>query len=214
MVMQIVQIPLWLFVTATVALLVCLLIQAFVFLGLFLAARTALAKAETLATNASSKALPILEQIRFILEDLAPKIRAITANAVEISATARDQAKHVNSTVDDVVEKTRGQAARVDEMVTAALTGVAHAASTLQEGVRKPARRVSSMVEELRHKVEDVRSEVRSKVEEFRTRSRRPSTPPYAASSSSQAYRASVVSEDLGTPDTLYSEAAPRRPAV
>ena len=197
--MQIVQVPLWLFVVSTIALLVCLLIQAGILLALGLAGLKALKKAEALADTTTTKVLPILEQVRFILEDLAPKVRAVTTNVVEISATARDQAKHVNTTVDEVVEKTRGQAARVDEMVSAALNGVAHAATTLQEGVKKPARRVGNIIQDFR-----------SKVEEFRAKRQSPSAEPAAPHASSYEYRSGVVGEDLDT----ANEAATHRPAV
>jgi methyl-accepting chemotaxis protein len=207
--MQIVQVPLWLFITATIALLVCLLIQAGILLAIGLAAIKGLRFAESLGNNVTGKALPLLEQVRFILEDLAPKVRAVTADIVELSATARTQAKHVNSTVDDVVEKTREQAARVDEMVSAALNGVAHAASTIQEGVKVPARRVGTLFHDVRSKVEQVRSGVRSKVEEFRS-AREPEheqAQPAAATRTDYEFRKAVVADNLGEDDV-------HRPAV
>ncbi len=75
---------------------------------------------------------------------------------VEMSTTVKEQTKHVNSTVGDVVDKTRHQAERVDEMVSAILNGVSHAGATIQAGVTKPARQVSGILQGLRAGIESL----------------------------------------------------------
>ncbi|HEY0785969.1 MAG TPA: hypothetical protein VGD62_08865 [Acidobacteriaceae bacterium] len=152
--MQVTQVPYSLFLIFTIAVVISVLIQAGVFLGLFLVARKAITKAEALSTDVVGKATPILAQTRTVLEDLSPKIRLISANLVEVSNTLRDQTKHVNSTVTEVVDKTRTQAARVDEMVSAVLDGVTHATETIQQGVSKPVRQVSGLFQGFRATVE------------------------------------------------------------
>ena len=148
--MQELVVPQNLFLIFTIAVVISVVIQAGVFLGLYFIARTAVAKAEKVSTDLSLKAIPILVQTRTIVADLAPKIRDISANLVEISNTLKDQTKHVNSTVEEVVDKTRHQADRVDEMVTAILNGVTHAGATIQAGVGKPVRQVNGLFQGLR----------------------------------------------------------------
>ena len=148
--MQVIEVPQTLFLIFTIAVVVSVVIQGGVFLGLFLIARTAVAKAEKLSADLSGKTIPILNQTRGIVEDLSPKLKLITANLVEISDTLKNQTQHVNSTVGDVVDKTRHQAERVDEMVSAILNGVSHAGATIQEGVSKPVRQVSGILNGLR----------------------------------------------------------------
>lgn len=148
--MQVIQVPQTLFLIFTIAVVLSVVIQAGVFLGLFFVAKIAAAKAEKIANDASARALPIITQTRTIVEDLTPKLRVITANLVEISTTLRDQTKHVNSTVGEVVDKTRQQAERVDEMVSAILDGVTHAGATIQAGVSVPARKVTGIFNGLR----------------------------------------------------------------
>lgn len=152
--MQVIQVPQTLFLIFTIAVVLAVVIQAGVFLGLYLIARSAVAKAEKLTGDLSGKAQPLIAQTRTIVEDLSPKIRTISANLVEISNTVKHQTQHVNSTVDDVVDKTRHQAERVDEMVSAILNGVTHAGETIQAGVSKPVRQVNGLVQGVRVAVE------------------------------------------------------------
>jgi methyl-accepting chemotaxis protein len=148
--MQVIAVPQTLFLIFTIAVVVCVIVQAGVFLGFFLIARAAAAKAEKLSAELSGKALPILFQVRGIVEDLSPKLKVISANLVEISNTLKDQTRHVNTTVGEVVDKTRHQADRVDEMVSAILDGVTHAGATIQAGVSKPVRQVNGILQGLR----------------------------------------------------------------
>jgi methyl-accepting chemotaxis protein len=84
------------------------------------------------------------------VKDLTPKIKTISENISDISETVKGQTQHVNVTVDEVVDKTRLQAAKVDDMVSAVLGSISHAGTTLQEGVAKPARQVSGVLRGIR----------------------------------------------------------------
>ncbi len=183
--MQVIAVPQTLFLIFTIAVVICVIIQAGVFLGLYLIARTAVAKAEKLSTDLSGKALPILVQVRGIAEDLSPKLKVISANLVEISTTLKDQTRHVNTTVGEVVDKTRHQADRVDEMVSAILDGVTHAGATIQAGVNKPVRQVSGILQGLR-----------AGLESWFTKSK--PARPYANGTAAEESRAHVV---VDTPD-------------
>ncbi len=152
--MQGIEVPQTLFLIFTIAVVVSVVIQAGVFLGFLLMARGAASKAEKLADDLSARALPILLQTRYILEDLSPKLKVISANLVDVSNTLKDQTRHVNTTVGEVVDKTRQQAERVDEMVSAILDGVTHAGATIQAGVAKPVRQVNGVLQGLRVAIE------------------------------------------------------------
>ena len=88
--------------------------------------------------------------------------RTVSSQIVEITSTVRDQTKHVNTTVDDVVGKTNAQLAKVDEMVSAVIGSIAHAGATVQSGVSKPVRKVNGLLQGLKVGVETLfRSESR-----------------------------------------------------
>ncbi len=78
-----------------------------------------------------------------MMQDLRPKLKVITDNLVETSHIVRTKAQEFDSTVSDVNQKTRAQAARVDDMVTSVLNTTAHVASTIQKGVQIPVREFS-----------------------------------------------------------------------
>jgi len=134
----------------TIAVVISIVIQAGVSLGLYFAVTTALKKIMKITEDVTAKAMPIVGNVREVVQDLTPKIRTVSGHIVDISSTVRDQTQHVTSTVDDVVDKTRVQASKVDEMVSAVLGSLSHAGSTVQAGVAKPVRKVGSVLHGLR----------------------------------------------------------------
>lgn len=156
--MQVTPVPYTLALIFTIAVVISIVIQAAVFLGLFLVASATIKKLMATLDEVKGKAMPIVGDVRNIVQDVTPKVKTISGHLVDISATVRDQTKHVNSTVDDVVDKTRAQADRVDEMVSAVLTSLSHAGSTVSSGVSKPARKVGSVLHGLRVSIESLLS--------------------------------------------------------
>ncbi len=148
--MQVTPVPSTLFLIFTIAVVVSVVIQGAVFLGLYIAVSKALTKITGITQDLTTKANPIIADVRSIVSDVTPKVKTISGNLVDISETVKGQTKHVNSTVDDVVDKTRAQASKVDEMVSAVLDSISHAGTTVQEGVTKPVRKVSAVVTGLR----------------------------------------------------------------
>jgi hypothetical protein len=135
------------FVIAVVASIV---VQACVFLGLFIVVAVALKKVTKLTTELSGKAMPIVGEVRAIVQDLNPKIKTVSGNVVDITSAVREQTQHVNTTVEDVVDRTRAQAVKVDDMVSAVLGSISHAGAAVQSGVGKPVRKAGSLIHALR----------------------------------------------------------------
>lgn len=152
--MEVTHLPYHIFLIFTGAVVFSVLVQAAVFVGLFLTIRRATTKMLGIATQLSDKAGPIVEQVGGIVKDAEPKIRTITSQVVEISTAVRDQTIHVNETVDEVVTKTQAQADKVDVMVSAVLGGLSNAGSVVQSGVLKPVRKAGNILQGLRVGVE------------------------------------------------------------
>jgi ABC-type transporter Mla subunit MlaD len=96
------------------------------------------------------KLLPVIDSTQEILRDSTPKIKIITENLVETSHVVRSKAQDFDVTLTDVNDKTRAQVARVDGMVTAALTATAEIVATIQNGIRVPVREVSGLMNGLK----------------------------------------------------------------
>jgi uncharacterized protein YoxC len=157
---------LYLLFTAVTA--IAIIIQTGVLLVLAIGARETKKKVEQTLDEVRLKALPALEQSRVILTDAAPKIRIITDNLVETTATLKKQAARVDVAVEDVLTRTRYEVARIDALVGNTLDvvqsathavqhTVARASETLQHAVEVPTRRISGVVNGLMAAVDRLR---------------------------------------------------------
>jgi len=130
---------------AAVALAIALIVVAMKAVG---AVKALTATAEDM----KAKVLPLLDVAtdigktgREMLHDAAPKVKVITTNLMETSDAARSAAKQVDATITDVNQRTQKQVARVDGMVTAALTTTAEVVETVANGIKGPVQRVAAM---------------------------------------------------------------------
>ena len=181
----------------TIAVVLSIVVQAAVFVGLYVAVTTALKKLQKTVDEVKGKALPIIGNLQGVIADVSPKVKTVSSHIVEISETVRDQTKHVNSTVDDVVDKTKAQAAKVDDMVSAVLGSIAHAGSTVQQGVAKPARKVSGLFHGIQAGIEALLSR----------KSRAAASEPTTYRGSREAsYSSAVVEEDFAATGTAQSQ--------
>ena len=139
-----------LFLVFTIAVVVSVVVQATVFGAILVIVFKNLGKLLRLFEELSARALPIVADVRDLVQDVSPKVRTISSQVVEITSAVRDQTLHVNTTVDEVVDKTRVQANKVDDMVSAVLGTIAHAGSTVQSGVTRPARKVGGVLHGIR----------------------------------------------------------------
>jgi len=138
--------------TAVTALAV--LLQALVLLAIYLALRKTLGKLHAVTDEVKGQVLPLVASTKSLIDDISPKLKVATSNLTEVSQTLRQQATHLNGTVESLLDKTNAQVSRVDEMVTAAFDAVDHAARTIEGAVSVPVRRVSGIVNGVRTGVE------------------------------------------------------------
>ncbi|HVJ07985.1 MAG TPA: hypothetical protein VM554_06350 [Acidisarcina sp.] len=125
-------------------------IQACVLIGIFLGTRKAIAEVTRLLDELKEHILPALATTRHLLEDVSPKIKVMATNFTEVSHTVRHQTEHVNAAVDEMVDRTRHQAERMDNMVSGTLDGLHHATVSLQEGIAIPVRKVQGLFQGFR----------------------------------------------------------------
>ncbi len=107
-----------------------------------------------------AKMLPLMDEVfaisrttRVLLEDAAPKVKIISENLVKTSDTlvdtsriARGAVQQMEVTISDANRRAQRQVARVDGMVSAALTTTAEVADTISNGIRVPAQKLAEMV--------------------------------------------------------------------
>jgi methyl-accepting chemotaxis protein len=125
-------------------------LQALILFGMYLAMKQSQRRMESLANRVEGSVLPAVEQARDILTDTAPRIKQLASDVQEIGATVKNQVQRMDVVVTDLVDRTRLQAIRVDEMVTSTLDKVEQAATvinTVSSIVGAPARRATGIMQ-------------------------------------------------------------------
>jgi methyl-accepting chemotaxis protein len=112
---------------------------------------------KALAHDLHSKATPIMQKTTAVIDDLSPKIRTVSENVTQISYTVREKVDEVgetvsqmNRTVADANQKTRGQVAHVDHLVTTALDATEEITHTVANGIRGPVKQIAAVIAGLR----------------------------------------------------------------
>lgn len=155
------------------------LLQACVLLGLLLAVRKALKTAQEQADEYRAKLMPIIDNSGHLLtsgtqlvgsvrdlvsatETLIKGIQAPVQSAVnEVESMTRDihaQALQLQASVDQVAQKARRQADRVDTMTTSFLNGLDRFGTFLNDAVHAPIRQFNGVVAAARAVVDTLRS--------------------------------------------------------
>jgi hypothetical protein len=135
----------YIFAIFAVATAVGVLLQAGVLLGFFFAFLKIRGQLEKILSQVTEHALPLIASSKTTLEAIAPKVQAISANLAEVSEMLKQETHTVKISVDDVLEKTRAQTARVDEMVSGTLDGLSQAGAAIQEGMEAPMRHLQGI---------------------------------------------------------------------
>jgi len=148
----------YIFAIFAVATAVGVLMQACVMVSFFFAFLKLQGKISTILTQINDHAMPLIASSKVTLEELAPKVRTISANLVEISELLKQETHTVKTSVDEVLEKTRAQTARVDEMVSGTLDGISQASTTIQHGIEVPLRHVHGIFNGLKAAFETYKS--------------------------------------------------------
>lgn len=151
----------WVYILFTALVAVGVLLQACVLLGMLLAMKAALKRAEKLAAMAEEHAIPALTSAKNLVDAVAPKLKVAADNVAAASETLRTESQHVTETLDGVLRKTEAQAQRVDEMITGTLNAVADATVAVQRTVTTPIRQVQAVLNGLRAGLDVLRSRPR-----------------------------------------------------
>ena len=106
-----------------------------------------------IAEELHTRATPIINTAEELIRETLPKVKTISDNFVDVSHVVREKAHQfeatltdVNSTVTDVNKKAKAQAARVDSMVSTALTATGALAEMIHQGIRTPVREAVGVV--------------------------------------------------------------------
>jgi hypothetical protein len=121
-------------------------IQAGILVALYLSVRKSAARMEALATEVTSRALPTLETAHNMLIELRPKIETLAGNAADSTTILRVQLGRLDSTLSDILDRTRLQVIRADELLNRTMDKVEETSEVVHKTVLSPLRQVSGLV--------------------------------------------------------------------
>src|SRR4029434_8292464 len=107
------------------------------------------AKLETLAGEVQVKAMPTIEQANSLMVDLRPKIEDIATNITDTSNVVRAQMHRIDATMGDVLDRTRLQVIRADELLSKTMDRVEETSDIVHRTVISPVRQVSGLIQGL-----------------------------------------------------------------
>jgi methyl-accepting chemotaxis protein len=94
----------------------------------------------------ADKTEPILEMVRSSMNELVPKLVAVSDDVVELSRTARDQVNRVGELLTDLAQQAKAQVAKIDGAVESTVDSVQHAGESVKDAVLKPVREVNGVL--------------------------------------------------------------------
>jgi len=134
-------VPLFIIFTA-----VAVIIQAGILVALFVVVRKTSGRVEKLASEVNTKALPLIETTQTLLVEVKPRVIDIVANAEESARIARTQMERLDATVSDIVDRTRLQVIRADELVNRTMDRVEETSELVHRTVVSPIRQLSGLM--------------------------------------------------------------------
>jgi len=103
------------------------------------------------------KIKPIVDKVQRVVDDLAPKVEEISTQLTVMSKSLREQTADIQVAANDIIDRTRRQASRVDNIVTSVLNRVERVGDFVSDAVAKPMRQMSGLIASVKAAVETLR---------------------------------------------------------
>lgn len=127
----------------------CIVVMAAIAMGIYRAISAARIRVE----RVSDRVEPLIETVRQVADDTAPKIASLTsdvtvivANAKDVSEVAKDQAHRFADVGRDFTDRAKVQIARVDAVVDETVENVQHVGETVKTAVLKPVKEAGAIL--------------------------------------------------------------------
>jgi hypothetical protein len=125
---------------------IAVVLQMVILAAMYFSTKRATQRVEALAKQLEEKAIPALTQAHEMLTEARPKLTVILDNMSVTSTTVREQAERINVTLSDIVDRTRLQVIRADEIVSRSMDRVEETAEAVHHVVLSPVRQMSAMM--------------------------------------------------------------------
>ncbi len=126
-----------------------IVIQAVILAGMYAATKKTSAQIEKLAEEVRTKALPAVESVQMMIVDNKGKVEEIIDNLTVVTTTARSQLVRIDATLNDVLDRTRLQVMRADELATSTMDRIEETTEIVQHTIISPVRRINGVLSAL-----------------------------------------------------------------
>src|SRR5271154_7265015 len=127
--------------------MIALIVQVGILAALFVQMRRTTENVNKLVTDLHTRVGPILTRAQILLDDTQPKISAMVADAAHIVYLTRGQAQKMDRVVTDATDRLRGQLNHLDRILTGALETVEDAGTQFKNTVWRPMQKASALVQ-------------------------------------------------------------------
>jgi len=124
-------------------------IQAGILVALFVAVKKSTSRMEALATEGKTKVMPTVDTAQSMLVEWRPKIDNIASNVSETTTVVRGQVERLDATVTDIVDRTRLQVIRADELLNRTMDRIEETSDVVHRTVVSPVRQLSGIIQGL-----------------------------------------------------------------
>lgn len=125
---------------------VAVVLQMVILAALYFSTKKTSERVEKIAKQVEEKAIPALTTANEMLTEARPKISEIINNMHVTTTTVRAQAERMNDTLTDIVDRTRLQVIRADEIVSRTMDRVEETTEAVHHVVLSPVRQLSAVM--------------------------------------------------------------------
>ncbi len=133
----------WLLIEVGIAVVV----QVVVLLAVLMTVRKSSARMESLANEVQRRAIPTLDAAQQLIQTSRPKVEEIIASLAASTTTLKGQLERLDATVSDVMDRTRLQVIRADELVTRTMDRVEETTDIVHHTVISPVRQIAGLMQ-------------------------------------------------------------------
>jgi hypothetical protein len=122
-------------------------IQVVVLIGIWMTFKKSSDKLTALAEDTHQRTVPILDAANSMVQTARPQVELIIANLAYTAEVLKSQADKVDATIGDIIDRTRLQVVRADELVSRTMDRVETTSDMVHHTVVSPVRQLSGVLQ-------------------------------------------------------------------
>src|SRR5271167_2012964 len=126
---------------------IALVVQVTILATLFFEAKRTMEKVNRTTDDLNARVGPLLTRVQLLLDDTQPKITSMVNDASHVVYLARGQAQKVDRVVTDAADRLRGQLVHADRILTGTLEAVEDAGMKFKHSFWRPVQKASALVQ-------------------------------------------------------------------